>query len=82
MLVIDGAALAFMRALRIRLSEECRAEKRVRPFRKIVSGDSKRGDGLQLADKIAGAIMGSALGEDTSFYSTFAKKIVDLWQVP
>ena len=81
-LVMDGATLAFLRALRIRLSEECRAQKRVRSFRKIVSGDSKRDDGLQLADMIAGAIMSFALGEDTSFYSTFAKKIVDLWQVP
>lgn len=81
-LVVDGATRAFLRALRIRLSEECRAQKRVRPFRKLVSGDSKRDDGLQLADMIAGAIMSFAIGEDTSFYSTFAKKIVDLWRVP
>lgn len=81
-LVMDGATRAFLRALRIRLSEESRVQKRVRPFRQLVSGDSKRDDGLQLADMIAGAIMSSTLNEDTTFYSTFAKKIVDLWQVP
>lgn len=40
----------------------------------MVSGNSKRDDGLQLADMIAGAIMSFAPGEDTGCYSTFVKK--------
>lgn len=81
-LVIDGATLAFMRALRIRLSQECRSYKRVRPFRKIVSGESKREDGLQLADMIAGAVSNHLLGEESAFYPMFADKVSDLWQAP
>lgn len=73
-LVIDGAALAFMRALRIRLCEECRAEKHVRPFRKIVSGDSKRGDGLQLADMIAGRNHGFCVGRRYEFLFNLRQK--------
>ena len=54
-LIVDGATLHFLRALRVRLSEECHKTGRVRPFRKIISGDSSRDDGLQLADMITGA---------------------------
>lgn len=36
-LIIDGATKAFCRALRVRLSKECRQQKRVRPFKKIIS---------------------------------------------
>ena len=81
-LVIDGATLGLLRALRIRLSEECRELGRVRPFRKIISGDSKRDDGLQLADMVAGAIRHYVMGEETACYRTFASKVVDLWEAP
>ncbi len=72
-LVIDGATPAFRGALRIRLSEECRKTGRVRPFKKIVGGDSKREDGLQLADMIAGAILHSVAKNSDVHH---------LWRVP
>lgn len=81
-LVVDGATLGFLRPLRIRLSEECRKLGRVRPFRRIISGDSKRDDGLQLADMVAGAIRHYVMGEETAYYRTFASKVADLWKVP
>lgn len=82
LLVIDGATLGFLRSLRIRLSDECHDRGRVRPFRKIISGDSKRDDGLQLADMVAGAIRHYVMGEETAYYRTFASKVVDLWEAP
>lgn len=82
MLVVDGAMLGFLRSLRIRLSDECHKLGRVRPFRKIISGDSKRDDGLQLADMVVGAIRHYVMGEETAYYRTFAPKVVDLWEAP
>ncbi|MBI5349132.1 MAG: hypothetical protein HZB77_07415 [Chloroflexi bacterium] len=41
-LIIDSATSASIRALRLKLSEECRKANRVRPFKKIVGGDSQR----------------------------------------
>jgi len=80
-LVVDGATLAFLRALRVRLSEECHKAGRVRPFRKIIGGDSSRDDGLQLADMIAGAARHHVMGIESRYYRTFANKIVDWWEV-
>ena len=81
-LVIDGATLALLRAVRIRLSAECRRMGRVRPFRKMVSGDSKREDGLQLADMVAGAIRRYVMGLETGYFAMFAGKVLDLWEAP
>ena len=82
-LVIDGTTSAFRRALRIRLSEECRkVGRRSRPFKKIISGDSCREDGLQLADMIVGAVRHHVMGVKSQYYNTFESKIVDLWRVP
>jgi hypothetical protein len=81
-LVLDGATPAFRRALRIMLSEACRSSGRIRPFKKIVSGDSSREDGLQLADMIAGAIRRQATGQEGLHCERFASKILDLWHVP
>ena len=81
-LVIDGATLTLLRALRVRLSQECRQSGRVRPFKKIVNGDSRREDGLQLADMIAGVIRHYVVGEGEVYYRTFASKVLDLWEVP
>jgi hypothetical protein len=81
-LVIDRVPPAFRRVLRIRLSQECRKLNRVRPFKKIVSGDSRREDGLQLADMIVGAIRWHVVGAKSDYYETFANKIVDLWRCP
>lgn len=80
-LVIDGATDALRSALRIRLSQECKPIKRIRPFKKIATASSRREDGLQLADMIAGAIRERAMKTDASYYHAFAKKVVDLWEI-
>lgn len=80
-LIIDGATPSYPRALRIKLSRECRKLNRVRPFKQIVGADSDREDGLQLADMIAGAIRRHSAGIETEFYETFKSKVVDLWEV-
>lgn len=79
-LIIDGAPPALCRALRIRLSAECRRAGRVRPFKKIVSGRSRNEDGLQLADMIAGAIRLHVMGIQSGYYQTFARKVADFWE--
>ena len=81
-LILDGVPRNFHRALRIRLSKECRLQKRTRPFKKIISADSKREEGLQLADMVAGAIRHYAMGVSSRYYKTFAHKVVDLWEIP
>ena len=80
-LVIDGATDALRSKLRIRLSQECRKIRRVRPFSKIATASSRVDDGLQLADMVVGAIRDRALGNNEAYYWTFARKVVDLWEV-
>lgn len=80
-LVIDGATDALRSNLRIRLSQECRKIRRVRPFKKIATASSRVEDGLQLADMVAGAIRDKTLGNNHAYYRTFARKVVDLWEV-
>lgn len=80
-LVLDGATDALRSALRIRLSQECRKTNRARPFGKIATASSKKEDGLQLADMVAGAIRDHALGRNFEYRQVFLKKIVDLWEV-
>lgn len=80
-LVIDGATDALRSKLRIRLSQECRKIRRVRPFSKIATASSRVEDGLQLADMIVGAVRDKALGNNDAYYLTFARKVVDLWEV-
>lgn len=80
-LIIDGATDALRSQLRIRLSQECRKIKRVRPFNKIATASSRVEDGLQLADMVVGAVRDKVLGNNESYYSTFARKVVDLWEV-
>jgi hypothetical protein len=80
-LVMDGATDALRSALRVRLSQECRKINRVRPFGKIATASSRREDGLQLADMVAGAIRDHALGRNFEYRQMFARKIVDLWEV-
>ena len=82
MLIIEGSTPALVRAMRIRLSEECRNTGRVRPFRKIVGGRSRREDGLQVADMVAGAIRQHITGAESDYYRTFGSKIMDLWEIP
>ena len=80
-LVIDAAKRAFLWKLRVRLSQECRRQRRVRSFRTIVGGDSSRDDGLQLADMIVGATRQHVMGIENGYYRTFADKVIDLWKV-
>jgi len=81
-LIVDAGTPSLCRALRIRLSSECRQSGRVRPFAKIVGGRSQNEDGLQLADMVAGAVRQHVMGAEHEYYETFADKVADLWQVP
>lgn len=81
-LVMDGAVPSLRRALRIRLSAECRPLARERPFAKIVSADSRRDDNLQLADMLVGAVRHQVARGASQDYATFAPKVVDLWKAP
>ena len=81
-LIIDGATPSFCRNLRIQFSERSKREERIRPFKNIIGGDSKREDGLQLADMIAGAIRVHAIGISSDHFNTISSRIVDLWNLP
>ena len=81
-LVMDDAVPSLRRALRLKISEECRKSNRQRPFAKIVSADSKRDDGLQLADMVVGAIRQFIVDQDDRYYRGFAHKVIDLWRAP
>ncbi|MBM3128246.1 MAG: DUF3800 domain-containing protein [Chloroflexi bacterium] len=81
-LIVDGNTPKFIRQLRIRLSQECRKTDRVHPFNKIISRDSGREDGLQVADMIAGAVRQYVMGVEREYYQAFASKVVDLWRIP
>ena len=81
-LVMDGAVPSLRRALRIRLSAECRQSGRERPFSKIISADSSRDDNLQLADMLVGAVRQHIAVGESQHYATFASKVVDLWEAP
>lgn len=81
-LILDGAPPEFRRNLRVEFTRRCRETGRIRPFKKIVSGDSSREDGLQLADMVVGAITKHCLGKESSYFELIAPKVVDLWRVP
>jgi hypothetical protein len=78
-LVLDGVAEPVRKALRIHLSDACKQAKRERPFKKIISADSRREDGLQLADMIAGAVREHVWSKDSEYFNTFRDRVVDLW---
>lgn len=80
-LIMDGATPDLRRKLRIHLSEACHAIGRSRTFAKIIGADSSRTDGLQLADMVVGAVRQHVMGTESCYYDTFAKKVVDLWQL-
>ena len=80
-LVLDDAPDRFIQSLRIQFTKAYQQERRERPFKKIVSSKSKHDDGLQLADMIAGAVREYILGNDSTYFQTFSKKVVDLWHV-
>lgn len=80
-LIIDAGSDSLCRALRVRLSQECKIMKRTRPFSKIVGGRSQQHDGLQLADMVAAAVMHYAMRQEENYYQSFQHKIADLWWV-
>ncbi|MFZ5923030.1 MAG: DUF3800 domain-containing protein [Chloroflexota bacterium] len=80
-LVLDGAAEPVRKALRVYLSDACKRTKRERPFKKIVSGDSRTDDGLQLADMVAGAIRDHIWRRENEYFDAFRDRVVDLWLV-
>ena len=80
-LILDGAPESVRKELRIHLTKEYKLLNRQRPFKKIVSEDSSRNDGLQLADMIAGAIREHVWKRNSIYYRTFSRQVIDLWQV-
>ena len=44
-LIIDGATPAFCRNLRVRFTERCKQEKRIRPYKNIIGANSRNEDG-------------------------------------
>ena len=81
-LIIDGAPRQLRRNVRRRLSQMCRETNRKRPFKKIISLNSKNSDGLQLADMAAGAVRQHATGKDSRYFYLIQNKLAGLWRVP
>lgn len=80
-LVLDDAPDSYLQALRIQFTQAYKQTNRDRPFKKIVSSKSKYDDGLQIADMIAGAVRQYIWKDDSAYFQTFSKKVVDLWRV-
>ena len=81
-LIIDGATPAICRRLRVRFTEWCKQEKRVRPFKNIIGANSRNEDGLQMADMMAGAIRLHAMNIFSDHFHCISSRIVDLWELP
>jgi hypothetical protein len=81
-LIVDGATPTFCRDLRVHFTELCKQETRVRPFKRIIGGNSKNEDGLQVADMIAGALRLHAMGISNEHFRIVSTRIVDLWNLP
>jgi len=80
-LITDAFNPIITRSIRIKLSKECERLNRLRPFKQIVSANSKREEGLQLADMIAGAIRHHAMKVTSDYYKTFKSKVADIWYI-
>ncbi len=80
-LIIDGATQGFCRQLRVRFTERCKQEKRVRPFKNIIGANSRSEDGLQIADMVAGAIRLHAMDISSEHFYCVSSRIVDLWKL-
>jgi len=81
-LIIDGATPAFCRHLRVRFTEWCKQEKRIRPFKNIIGANSRNEDGLQMADMMAGAIRLHAMRVSSEHFYCISSRVVDLWELP
>jgi len=80
-LIVDGATPSFRKDLRVQFSQRCKQEKRLRPFKNIIGADSKKEDGLQLADMVAGAARVHAMGNTSQYFQAISPCIVDLWNL-
>lgn len=80
-LVLDSAPDNFVQSLRIHFTQAYKQAERDRPFKKIVSSNSKYDDGLQLADMLAGAVRQFVWENDPIYFQTFSDKVVDLWNL-
>lgn len=80
-LIVDGATPSFRKDLRVKFTQRCKQEKRLRPFKNIIGADSKKEDGLQLADMVAGAARVHAMGNTSQYFQAIAPSIVDLWNL-
>ena len=58
------------------------ARHRKQPFAKFVGADSDREDGLQLADRVVGAVRHQVVEGNSQHFTTFAHKVADLWKAP
>ena len=76
-LVLDGKTENFRKKLRVCLSTAARNAQRERAFKKIVSAESQKEDGIQMVDMIVGAIRLNYTNKDNSFYKSIKKKLVD-----
>jgi hypothetical protein len=81
-LIIDGATPAFCRHLRVRFTERCKQEKRIRPFKNIIGANARNEDSLQMADMMAGAIRLHAMNICSEHFYYISSRIVDLWELP
>lgn len=81
-LIVDGATRSYCRQLRVQLTEACKLDGRIRPFKKIIGANSRSEDGLQMADMIAGAIRLHAMGVSSNHFHCISDRIEDLWYVP
>jgi len=69
-LVLDDAPDSFMQSLRIYFTQAYKQIQRDRPFKKIVSSNSKHDDGLQVADMLAGAVRQFVWENDPAYFQT------------
>jgi hypothetical protein len=81
-LIIDGASQAYFRHLRVKITDVCQRQKRIRPFKKIICANSRHEDGLQVADMFAGAIRLHAMGISSEHFQHIAPRVADLWNLP
>jgi len=81
-LIIDGAMPAFCRHLRVRFTERCKQEKRIRPYKNIIGANSRNEDGLQIADMMAGAIRLHIMNISSEHFHCIKSRVVDLWKLP
>jgi len=80
-LVLDNAPEGHAKSMRIHFTQAYKRVRRERPFKRIVSSDSRHDDCVQLVDMVAGAIRQYVWEDDPTYYQTFSEKVTDLWRI-